>query len=103
MAIIINKEINTDLLGPVNNLYSRVYAEQHHNGSEIGIMTPCFASKAAYKAGARVIHNILGPFTIPYNRLTDGTDVLMLAHNAVRQQLIEQGIATESEITTELD
>jgi len=103
MAIIINKEINTDLLGPVNNLYSRVYAEQHHNGSEIGIMTPCFASKAAYRAGAKVIHNLFAPITIPYNMATDGTDVLMLAHTAVKAKLIEQGIATESEITTELD
>jgi len=101
--ITISKEINTDILGPVQNPYIRVYVEQHHNGKELGIMTPVYASEAAYKAGAKVIHNILAPFHIPYLRATDGTDVLGIAHEAVKQQLIEQGIATESEITIVLD
>jgi hypothetical protein len=91
MALLIQKSIN--VLGeiPITNIYVRLYVTLGFDGKSLSINTMKYTSKAAYKSGINtnnfIVQSIPEHLDVPYNRTTDGTDVLSVSHTKLQSYL----------------
>ena len=98
MALQFTTDIKTPQGIVISNAYGRVAAADQISGAKVDGLVEVFVNETEYLAGAQAI-NV--PFrktaSVAYDRTTDGTDVLDIAHDALIAALAEQGItATKS-------
>lgn len=82
----------------VDQFYVRIQVEIQQAGTQLNIRAETYYSKDFYKEGKRLGVPYKFPRRIDYNRETDGSDVLEIAHNEIKNFLINQGIS-ESNIS----
>jgi hypothetical protein len=93
MAILVSGETLSFHNGlTADNLYLRVSAEVNKGGTEIRIQTTCALSKEFYNERKNLPSSVLLSRKISYNREVDGPDILQLAHNQIKNDLIQAGI-----------
>lgn len=80
----------------VQNAYGRVSALDSYQGVSIQAQVEIFASEEAFTNGYRPMETLdINPFIqFPYDRTVDGTDILGLAHTALKASLEQQGWMT---------
>lgn len=68
--------------------YARLTADVNTEGDRLRFVCLLFSSKTSYENGLGQIY-LSEPFTnvFPYNRQTDGEDILLLAHNKMKTYL----------------
>ena len=98
MALTLNTTITTPEGLEVSNAYGRVSVADQKWGTSLQCGLDIYASEAAYLANAKAFDMPkLAYAEVAYDRATDGTDVLDLAHDALIAQLATVGIsATKS-------
>lgn len=95
MALIFNTPIELPTGIIVSDAYGRVAAVDQMAGIQVDAIVDIYISEAAYLAGKQ-------PLTVdfnrtamtPYNRDVDGTDILMIGHNALQTVLATEGYTT---------
>lgn len=98
MALLFTTPLPLETGLTLTNAYGRVSAVDNYKGTNLGGFVDVFVSEDAYLQGASPVRV---PFTqgvdVPYDRATDGVDVLDLAHDALIEALKGQNIeATKS-------
>ena len=96
MAVkVTNHEINLNNGLSFNEFYLRLEVSLNNNGDVIRLRVESYLNKEKYISGGRlqIPYRISNNF--PYNREVDGTDILSLAHEKVKSELIEAGIPEE--------
>ena len=77
----------------IDNAYGRVSAVDQAAGTHIDAVVDIFISEQAYLDGKQSIEpGFNRTARAPYNRDTDGTDILLIGHNALVTVLATQGI-----------
>lgn len=83
----------------IENAYGRVLATDNVYGKTVGGLVEIFVSEAAFEAGAQSVSaDIRIVAEVPYDRATDGVDILAIAHDALIAKLAEQGITVTKEL-----
>lgn len=90
MALLINR--NTTVLGDIDlsQLYVRLSVAYGPGGTPLEVRTNVYSSKASYDDNpSNSIHVVPVSFvtSFPYDRETDGDDVLGFAHNKIKEVL----------------
>jgi hypothetical protein len=78
-----------------DSVYIRIIATINENGDKINIRTNSYLSKDKYNNGNRISLPINFTRNIEYNREQDGADILQIAHNTIKQDLIDNSIPEE--------
>jgi hypothetical protein len=103
MGLKINKQIETTSGNTIDSLYIRIIALLDFHGDCINVTLLEYVSREAYKADKKPIeNNFPSAFRFEYNRENDGGDVLKIAHDKLKQHLIDHFSILESEIESEL-
>jgi hypothetical protein len=98
MALNITTPVNTSIGVTIPTSYARVAVNDAIQGTALVSTISVFASKAAFESGADPLGVIInerfmdGGIVFPYNRETDGPDILGWAHTKWVIQLDELGI-----------
>lgn len=93
MALQFQTDIQTREGITISNAYGRVGADDRFTGTFIAGHVDIYASEQAYLDGARfVVTRLIQSVEVPYDRTTDGTDVLNIAHDGLIKVLADQGI-----------
>ena len=91
MALLIEK--NMTILGDINisQLYVRLTVNYGPAGTPLQVRMEPYASKVAYDADESrykfYVEGLTGDYNIAYDRVTDGTDILLLSHNEMKSIL----------------
>jgi hypothetical protein len=91
MALLINK--NVTVLGDIDlsQLYVRLEVNYGPEGTPLAVESRAYASKVAYEYNSQrnviYLDQVTRRMEFEYNRETDGTDVLGIAHNKVKTLL----------------
>jgi hypothetical protein len=94
MALQINTEIQTRDGFAVPNAYGRVSVTDNFDGEKVHGIVEFFVNEQAFLNGAQAFKtNLMQWVAVPYNRATDGTDVLNIGHDALVTSLAGQGIS----------
>lgn len=98
MALTFNTPLTTPQGIEISNAYGRVSVLDDKTGTSLQAGLAIYASEAAFLAGAEEFgFPNLGFASAPYDRATDGTDILDLAHDLLVSELSKIGIsATKS-------
>lgn len=94
MALQLETPITTVEGFTVDNAYGRVQVLDKYAGESITAMVEFFTNEQAYLNGAQYL-NVVGldfGFVGPYDRNTDGVDILNLAHEYLIASLAAQGV-----------
>jgi len=85
MALLINKEINFNRDLNLSQIYIRLSIEYGPSGSSIIVKSKAYSSKEAYDENKDYNLNVGADaeLSFPYNRDTDGNDLLLFAHNKI--------------------
>ena len=95
MSLNITSEITTrdGFVLPIS--YGRISVTDNYDGEQIACGVNIYKDEAAFEAGdAAVKSSLRDNLLAPYNRDVDGVDILDLAHDAIIDQLSDQGIAS---------
>lgn len=94
MALTFNTPLTTPQGIEISNAYGRVSVLDDKTGTSIQAGLAIYASEAAFLAGAEEFgFPNLGFASAPYDRTTDGTDILDLAHDVLINALAGAGIS----------
>ena len=94
MALQFQTPITTVQGFQVDNAYGRVSVVDNPTGKELQANVELFVNEVLYMGGALSLQTSgLQNFSVkPYNRDTDGVDILALAHDNLIDALAEQGV-----------
>lgn len=84
-----NIELSSGIV--VNSLYCRTQAWLSENGLDVGCSPYFYTSKAAYDNGAPSVDIDGIKILTPYDRTTDGSDILLFSNEYVKFQLEAKG------------
>ena len=94
MSLQLNTPVTTKEGFEVANAYGRVGVADNIEGTTLQAIVEFYASEVAFTNGAAPIKLDLENVSVEaYNRATDGTDVLDLAHDRLIAKLADQGIS----------
>jgi len=94
MALNIQGNIELDNGLTLSSVYGRTNAELTQDGSSVICFPKFWSSKEAYNQGLSSISPIFNnSFTIsvPYDRTTDGVDILLFSNEQIKSQLESKG------------
>lgn len=95
MALIFNTPIELPTGITVADAYGRVAAIDEAAGVQVDAIVNIYISEAAYLAGKEPMQvSFNRAASTPYNRDVDGTDILMIGHNALQTVLATEGYTT---------
>ena len=93
MALQFTTDIQTRDGFTVANAYGRVAVGDSYTGTEVSGHVDIYVTSQAFEDGVRPVKTaFIQDSIVPYNRDTDGTDILNIAHDALIAQLAIQGI-----------
>ena len=93
MALQFTTEVQTKDGFTIQNAYGRVAVGDSYTGTEVSGNVEIYVTEQAFVTGARPVKtSFIQDAIVPYNRDTDGTDILNIAHDALVAQLALQGI-----------
>jgi len=105
MALNITSQVTTFEGFELPTSYARVSVRDDEKGEQLVIGLSFYASEAAFTAGSQsfslknpdpLAHTPFAEWTaIPYDRATDGTDILSLAHDYCQFRLDSIGVSSE--------
>jgi len=99
MALIFTTDIQTRDGFTVSNAYGRVTAEDSYKGTQVSSHVDIFVSEQAFLSGITPVKTMyIQDSIVPYNRETDGTDILNIAHEGLIAELAKQGITATKEL-----
>ena len=109
MALNITSQVTTDAGIALSTSYGRVSVKNPENGTELICGLEWYANEAAFTNGSQPLRiedpNALIPggllptfFVAPYDRATQGTDTLTLAHDALQSELTSRGISSTQDL-----
>lgn len=99
MALTITSTITTKDGIELTGAYGRVGVADNYTGERLEQVVELFSSESAFLAGAFAIRpNFSVHISSAYDRATDGTDVLDLAHDNLIAHLADQGISAEKSL-----
>lgn len=78
-----------------DSAYIRIGANISQTGNKINMNCYSYLSKEKYNENIRIGLPISFNKYIDYNRETDGNDILQIAHNSVKQDLIDNSVPEE--------
>ena len=94
MALTFNTQLTTPQGIQIDNAYGRVSVLDDKTGTTVQAGLAIYASEAAFLAGAEEIgFPNLGFASAPYDRATDGIDILDIAHDLLVSELAKVGIS----------
>ena len=77
----------------VADAYGRVSAVDQATGTQVDALVDIFTSEDAFTTGLAPLEvGFQRTASAPYNRDVDGTDILLIGHNALVTMLAKQGI-----------
>ena len=77
----------------VADAYGRVAAVDQATGTQVDALVDIYTSEAAFTTGLAPIEvGFNRTAAAPYNREVDGTDILLIGHNALVTMLAQQGL-----------
>ena len=95
MALIFNTPIELSTGITVADAYGRVAAVDQIAGTQVDAIVDIYISEAAYLAGKEALTvDFNRTAATPYNRDVDGTDILMIGHDALQTVLATMGYTT---------
>ena len=95
MALIFNTPIELPTGITVADAYGRVAAVDQSAGIQVDAIVDIYISEAAYIAGKQPLTVSFNRTAMtPYNRDVDGTDILMIGHDALQTVLATEGYNT---------
>jgi len=98
MALQITGTIELDNGLSLSSCYGRTNAELTQDGSSVICFSKFWNSKEAYNQGLNRISPVFGnslSISVPYNRTTDGVDVLLFSNEQIKTQLEGLGFSVE--------
>jgi len=94
MALIFNTMITLPSGLGVSNAYGRVAAVDQTTGTQVDAVVDIYASEDAFLNGLEPIQvGFNRTASAPYDRATDGTDILNIGHDALVASLTAQGFS----------
>ena len=95
MALTFNTSIEMASGIVLDNAYGRVAVADNVTGETLQQLVEIYASEAAFLAGKQPVETgIMTTMQSAYNRATDGSDVLAIAHANLKALLADQGFDT---------
>ena len=91
MALNITSELELSSGITVATSYGRVAVVDQYPGNQLQSAVEIYATEADFVAGKQPIMGAIG-YEFPYDRATDGVDILDIAHDQLIGYLAEQGI-----------
>jgi len=77
----------------IADAYGRVSAVDQASGTQVDALVDIYTSEAAYTSGLQSLEvGFQRTASAPYNRENDGTDILLIGHNALVAMLANQGL-----------
>lgn len=96
MALTFNTDIEMSNGITISNAYGRVGVADNIGGDSLQQIVEIFVSEQAFLDGKQpiTVEGLITTSQTPYDRTTDGSDVLALAHANLKAQLADQGFDT---------
>ena len=97
MALLFNTAIELESGITVNDAYGRVGVADNIEGTELQQIVEVFASEQAFIDGKKPMQlpaEVITTLTSAYDRATDGSDVLALAHANLQAAMADYGYTT---------
>ncbi len=96
MALTFNTDIEMDNGVTISNAYGRVGVDDNILADSLQEIVEIFASEQAFLDGKQplTLGEAITTLQSPYNRTTDGTDVLSIAHTNLKAYLASLGYDT---------
>ena len=77
----------------VADAYGRVSAVDQASGTQVDALVDIYTSEAAFTTGLAPLEvGFQRTASVAYNRATDGTDILLIGHNALVTMLAQKGM-----------
>jgi len=77
----------------VENAYGRVSAVDQASGKQVDALVDIYTSEAAFESGLEAVQvGFNRVASVAYNRDVDGTDILLIGHNALVVMLAQLGM-----------
>jgi len=77
----------------IDEIYIRIEISLNIKGDRITIRNSAYSSKDYYISGNKLSLPVILSTNIPYNREIDGNDILKVAHEKIKQDLIDYGVS----------
>jgi len=96
MSLIINSNIETQGGIELSSAYARITVVDGAQGTSLNVNLEYYPTDQAFLNGLAPTRmaNDISALTINYDRSTQGTDILMLAHEAAQAVLTDNGITS---------